>query len=210
MAERGVKLWRFLDFTKYVSMLDQGALFFTRADQLADPFEGAYARPNRVQRNHDEQRRFKRRMLLNCWHQNDHESAAMWRLYLKSEDGVAVQSTLERLERAFADDEQVRVAAVKYVDYERDCIPDDDEIAPFFHKRRAFEYERELRVLRCSDTPLEEPGRYFETDLGSLIERVVVSPTAEAWFAGLVSSVTQKYGFSWPVEPSELDRDPAC
>jgi hypothetical protein len=34
-------LWRFLDFTKFVSMLKERTLFFTRADQFADPFEGA-------------------------------------------------------------------------------------------------------------------------------------------------------------------------
>jgi len=38
-------LWRYLDFTKFVSMLDSSSLFFTRCDLFDDPFEGSY--PNR-------------------------------------------------------------------------------------------------------------------------------------------------------------------
>ena len=30
-----------MDFTKFVSLLEKRALFFARADQLGDPFEGA-------------------------------------------------------------------------------------------------------------------------------------------------------------------------
>ena len=33
-------LWRYMDFTKYVSLLEKRALFFARADKLEDPFEG--------------------------------------------------------------------------------------------------------------------------------------------------------------------------
>jgi hypothetical protein len=35
-----------MDFTKYVSMLDSGSLFFARADLLGDPFEGSSSRAN--------------------------------------------------------------------------------------------------------------------------------------------------------------------
>ena len=34
-------LWRYIDFTKYVSLLFTKSLFFSRADNLKDPFEGA-------------------------------------------------------------------------------------------------------------------------------------------------------------------------
>ena len=34
-------LWRFMDFTKFLSLLKSKALFFTRADKFQDPFEGA-------------------------------------------------------------------------------------------------------------------------------------------------------------------------
>ena len=34
-------LWRFMSFTKFVSLLARNALFFARADKLGDPFEGS-------------------------------------------------------------------------------------------------------------------------------------------------------------------------
>ncbi len=39
-------LWKYLDFTKFVSLLDKNTLFFVRADKLGDPFEGSYSRMN--------------------------------------------------------------------------------------------------------------------------------------------------------------------
>lgn len=42
MIPKGNKiLWRYQDFTKFVSLIDSGKLFFTRADQFEDIFEGA-------------------------------------------------------------------------------------------------------------------------------------------------------------------------
>ena len=35
------KLWRFMDFAKFISLLEDKALYFARADKLGDPFEGA-------------------------------------------------------------------------------------------------------------------------------------------------------------------------
>lgn len=40
------RIWRYLDFTKFVSLLDHKALFFTRADKFDDPFEGIYSKAN--------------------------------------------------------------------------------------------------------------------------------------------------------------------
>ena len=41
-----IMVWRYMDFTKFVSMLENGGLFFCRADLLGDPFEGSFARAN--------------------------------------------------------------------------------------------------------------------------------------------------------------------
>jgi hypothetical protein len=97
-VDRHLKLFRFLDFTKYVSMLDQRAMFFTRANHLADPFEGSQPRiwAGRTLDVDDAEHR-RDRVLVNCWHANEHESATMWRIYLKSDEGVAIQATVERL-----------------------------------------------------------------------------------------------------------------
>jgi hypothetical protein len=40
------RLWRYMDFTKFVSLLDKEALFFSSAAILGDPFEGSDSRVN--------------------------------------------------------------------------------------------------------------------------------------------------------------------
>lgn len=46
------KIWRYLDFTKLVSMLDAKSLYFSSLNQIAafDAFEGLYTRADRARR----------------------------------------------------------------------------------------------------------------------------------------------------------------
>src|SRR5215207_9699692 len=44
--DENVRVWRYMTFIKFVSLLDRSALFFARVDRLGDPFEGSYARRN--------------------------------------------------------------------------------------------------------------------------------------------------------------------
>jgi hypothetical protein len=41
-ANPNVSIWRYMDLTKFLWMLQEKALFFTRADFLGDPYEGHY------------------------------------------------------------------------------------------------------------------------------------------------------------------------
>ena len=36
-----MRLWRYMDFAKFIALLDHRALHFARADHLGDPFDGA-------------------------------------------------------------------------------------------------------------------------------------------------------------------------
>jgi hypothetical protein len=202
--DRDASLWRFMDFTKYVAMLDARAIYFSRADRFSDPFEGTYARPNRLPARATPQQG----VYVNCWHRNPHESAAMWRIYLKSDEGVALEASYARLVDAFEEaDETLHIGQVRYLDYERQRVPEKHDLDPFLCKRKSFDFEREVRVLwRAGDDAGE--GRYIGVDLERLLGRVVVSPAAEPWFTELVRSVTTRYGVEIPVEESELARDP--
>ena len=43
-------LWRYMDFPKFVSMLKEGALWFSRADLLGDPLEGSFTQARAIER----------------------------------------------------------------------------------------------------------------------------------------------------------------
>jgi hypothetical protein len=59
-----------------------------------------------------------RRFGVNCWHRNETESAAMWKLYGNC---LAVQSSEERLRNALTAD-TIRIDAVRYVDFHNDPL----------------------------------------------------------------------------------------
>src|SRR5262245_26130290 len=44
-----VKLWRYTDLSKFVSLLQDRRLYFSRADKLGDPFEGSVTKANAVE-----------------------------------------------------------------------------------------------------------------------------------------------------------------
>jgi hypothetical protein len=46
MNEDSNIIWRYMDFTKFVSLLDRSALFFARADKFKDQFEGSWTKKN--------------------------------------------------------------------------------------------------------------------------------------------------------------------
>ena len=59
------KLWRYLSFAKYVSMLHTRSLFFCRLDNLGDPFEGAMGARIMEDKWCDHYRAFFRHAILN-------------------------------------------------------------------------------------------------------------------------------------------------
>ncbi len=240
-ANENEKVWRYMDFTKFVSLLESRSLYFTRADRYDDPFEGSYPRinvmarqvvPDDVPEEHKDKyresmaklgninRNWPRYTAINCWHLNNHESAAMWRLYLKSNEGIAIQSTYQKLRDCFAKaNEDIYLGLVKYIDYETEWIEVGNLLTPFVHKRKSFEHEREVRAVVMKwppgdDTGLDftqetiSHGLHFPIDLGLLIEHIYVAPDAPQWFAGLVDSVTKCFGDHYPVIQSKLNQEP--
>ena len=119
------KIWRYMDFAKFVSMLAHGGLFFPRADLLGDPFEGSFSRANERLRPSmypdikDLDKHFatlgsflkwsRGWTMVCCWHMNDTESAAMWKLYAQKGYGIAIQTTYRLLRQALPDDVKVAV-----------------------------------------------------------------------------------------------------
>jgi hypothetical protein len=224
------KTWRYMDFTQFVSMLEEKGLLFTRADLLIDKFEGTMSQPlyDYLERHSDPEqhagllRLTKGWSFVNCWHMNECESAAMWKVYSTSKESVCLQTTYAKLREALAAD--VYLGTVNYISYERDKIPAANTFWPLVHKRRSFEYERELRAVWsdmasvASAGPAVASGHEYRpatqqvvwkpVDLRATIENVFVSPTAGPWFLDLVKKVLQTYGITLSVQRSDLDTEP--
>ena len=120
--DEDMQIWRYLDFTKFVALLDSKSLFFARVSTLEDPFEGSFPPAQSVIARligafppgfvppggtiavepglEDVWKTMRYWAMVNCWHASTHESAAMWRLYAPTTAAVAIRSTVRRLRRA--------------------------------------------------------------------------------------------------------------
>ena len=85
--------------TFHVSLLDQKKLFFVQAYKLPDRFEGYWSKTNSELDKYFKD--LKKRTYINCWQKNESESALMWEVYPKNDDGIAIQSTYKRFEQCY-------------------------------------------------------------------------------------------------------------
>lgn len=234
-----VKVWRYMDFTKFASLINSQRLYFTRPDMFDDPFEGSLAKRNAqrldavastapaakvrlltetVRRSREIWKEARRYVAVNCWHMNDFESAAMWKLYLKSDEGIAIQSTYSKLKTSLIDDEPIHMGKISYIDYETQSVLGDTAICAFMHKRKSFEHEQEIRAL-ITKFPVDsgsfdfsqetiQHGVEIQVDLDALVQCVFVAPSTPEWFENLVKAVIGRYGYSFKVVRSKLGDDP--
>src|SRR5436190_15216029 len=106
------KVWRYTSVASLISTLQTKGLFFPRIEMFEDPYEGAV--PEALKKLFGEQEtdfgEYKVRLVtlleverrfscVSCWHLNDVESAAMWKLY--SDSGLAIQSSVGGLIQGF-------------------------------------------------------------------------------------------------------------
>lgn len=212
-----VVIWRYLDFTKFVDLIDTRKLFFCRLDNFEDTHEGfipfpAYKGDKAL---FDKGQMVRKQYYVNCWHVNDFESAAMWRLYSKDNNGVAIQSTFYRLRESIENaPERICISDVRYVDFNKEVLSGQSIVNIAVYKRRSFSHENELRAIYIREPVTidkekfsklnHESGKKIDVNVERMIERLYVSPYAEKWFKDLVKSVALKYNLTVDVVQSSL------
>lgn len=238
------KIWRYMDFRKYVDLLDKQVLFFARLDILEDKFEGSITRPEMELRRQWRKQwvdmfrsffpeltldkimaedskfweNFRKYIFVNCWHMNGHESDAMWKLYSKDKKSIAIQSTYKKLQKSLDEHKEndVFIGKVEYIDITKDMSPPDNFLRKYIRKEKSFEHEQELRavIFKLTDDKgnlLKKPfdaGIFVSVNLDLLIDRVVVSPSANYSFLDKVRSITKKHNIDKKVELSILATKP--
>lgn len=222
-------VWRYMDFTKFVDMLTNEQLFFCRSDKFEDPFEGIFRLKDNEHSNDmfDTFPETKKYYFLNCWHMNDHQSDAMWKIFATTNNGIAIKSSVEKIISALSkSDDEVYIGKIYYRDFanvtflelqtetQNLVFENSWSINQFNYKRISFEHEKELR-LYFIDMPIphaikggiqREPLEFkkITVDLSLLIEEIVIAPFAEPWFKELVISISKKLGFDFKISTSSL------
>jgi len=222
--EEEARIWRYMDFAKFVWMLNHRCLYFTNVNKLKieDPFEGS-CQPSELLKSVPEEtaKNFVAKMrssgpplTVNCWHLNDCESAAMWKIYAGENKGIAIQSTFSRMVKAFEKfPDDVHIGKIRYIDYQNEMFKGGINIfEPILTKRKSFEHEKELRAIiweTSKEIPRTNDGSVLaDVNLKELIENIYISPFSHDWYRDNVYVIIKKFGLEITVLQSEIDGQP--
>lgn len=210
----GTVLWRYMDLARFVDLVENRALWFTRLDQLEDPLEGSHTDAElagiRKYLDRDSAERLiavfraaRKELFVNCWRSGKNESLAMWDLYGKGSGIVAVKSTVGRLKKAVeAYNGSVFISRLWYLDW--NTKPGiDNVLVACSRKDISYQHEAEVRAIIMEDwsDPKEKgrPGIRMPVEIERLITEVVVGPREQKWVVDLVGQILRRYNLAWPV-----------
>lgn len=205
------RLWKYMDFPRFLNMLSNNKLILKRLDKFEDKFEGRvpmlildkmpFENRQRAREIYEERRK---KRFVDCWTRFDgKESYAMWKIY-SANYGVAIETEVEAIKSLFPSN--AIISRVKYLDFrtvleehitdlpllwDSSIGEDYSELAKNFSavKSIEYEYEKEVRVILPSES--KEECTSIDVDMKKLIKRVVISPYEEQWFYDLVEDIVK-------------------
>jgi hypothetical protein len=213
-------VWKYLDLSKFLDLLLSKKLFMSRSDKFEDQYEGTFSEPTfeEIKKLSIDNPEFlnyykthREKVAISSWHINEYESFAMWQIFTQNSEGLAIQSTIGRLQNALHPEKDLNqyIGEVNYIDYKKEYIPFDNLFFPFLFKRKSFQYEREVRILSdVKDNTIEiNDGLKINVDINELIEKIYIHPKSENWYKNLVIQLVKQLGFDFTIEKSDLESD---
>jgi hypothetical protein len=237
-------IWRYQNLSQFLALLNTKSLYFAMKREFSDKWEGKLsAKYIEALKQSDQVPKMmalgvtKEQALtglkfgytvsqnlygINCWHMDEVESVAMWGLYSRGDDGVAIQSTIGRLRDSLAKEPRpMFIAQVEYTDHAKvsETVGPISQLAPLFTKRRSYRHESEVRAVleRIADRTDQEfysflakttAGEAVTVDLPMLVQKIVVAPGYPAWAIGSLQQAVNAAGLTVQVETSDLLKPP--
>lgn len=153
---------------------------------------------------------------VSCWHSNDSESMAMWKIYGGSTNFVCIVTNVKKLINSLKkpSNKNLILAEINYIDHKEDNFKVNHPLSPLLHKSTFYKFENEVRLLAydpnadvLSDRENSDNGSLIEVNLHELLTEVRVSHDAPSWFFELVSSIVRnKYRLKVDVIKSKMSQ----
>jgi len=269
-----IELQKYMDFSKFVHLLDSNKLFLSKTSNFEDKLEGGltptfsflnngaalalnhlvnnifpsalpltteqklekkerseqyeHQRKNHAfktvfgdfkSKDHDFNHIYQRHsewVDVSCWHANNSESMAMWKIYGGHINSVCIVSSVEKLSSAIIKPSNKRIAISKihYIDHESEHFKSEHPLAPLLHKSKFYTFENEVRLIAYNpnakileNREKDDAGTLIKVDIDTLIKEIRVAPDAPEWFFKLVRSLTkEKYGLKVEVVKSKIQQ----
>jgi hypothetical protein len=211
------RLWRYMKLNSFLELIS-GHLIQTRIDVLNDAAEGAYGYKHiRFSDGADAIeviRRARTRVAATYWFEfEERESYGMWSVYGRTGESVAIETTVGALREVLRREGQVRIERMRYEPMRGEI---DDIATLFFHKRREYKEEREIRSVQLFPEPLEDSivdQRLSLDDLNRLVKRIILAPDSRQTFIDAVKHIVESVfafehkRFGGEIAGSALDED---
>jgi hypothetical protein len=211
------RLWRYMKMNSFLELLS-GHLIQTRIDVLNDAAEGAYGYKHIRFRNGTDTveaiRKARRQVVATYWFEfEERESYGMWNVYGRTGESVAIETSVGALRELLRGEGQARIERMRYEPM-RGKI--DDIATLFFHKRREYKEEREIRSVQVFKEPLTDTivdQRLSLDDLNALIRRIILAPDSRQTFIEAVKHIVESVfafegkRFNGEICGSSLDED---
>lgn len=200
-----------MDLSKLLAILVKDSIAFPRVDKFDDPYEGyasnylelakkSYMNNPFMKNAYDGfvETGLLRNLIkilnlnsyISCWHLNEYESAAMWKLYCKSSDSLVIKTTVGKLKYSLTDHiNDLSFGGVIY-DYKYEKTQNLELINlsdPLFTKRESFEHEKEFRVIYHNHKSFNSSRKKMEEDHSNYISRADFSNLTEQKIVNLES-----------------------
>jgi hypothetical protein len=227
-SSKQTHVWRYLSFGRFVWLLQTQKLWLSRVDLLGDDWEMRLAgeqlehviasRPltplgvvpeDTIERSRRIIRNWRLTSFVNCWSAQAHESHALWRVFCPSAEGVAIRSTLDRLQASVGNPIQVQKVIYGPPGSHRRTPTRKDLIT---QKRPMFEYENEYRLILIEEATPDETvkGIALEWNPAKWVEAIRIHPEADQAFAQTVVRVVEQYApaLKEAIQPSDMIEKP--
>jgi len=205
-------IFRYMDFSKFMDLLENKKLFFCNSKYFEDEYEGK--RPEgffKAQPEGGGADKNKRNsgaadphygIYISCWNADKLESYALWKIFTTPGTGIAIKTKVGNLKKALSNDD-IKIFKTEYIKsfhggnenlelplYYRyrgeGCSPLNRRIAEAY-KSGCYEFENEVRAIFVDDKI--QSGKSFEVDINTLIDEIYISPYSSGWFESLIEKI---------------------
>lgn len=174
--DMNLTVWRYMPFSKFVSLLVYQAIWFSKLNILQDQFEGMMPEATKemmqshyhelkkgfapeyhwqfdemASRNEQDSREL---LVVNCWFLGESESENMWDRYGGNDEAVAIKSTVKQLIeniRVPHDKHATHIGRVSYIDHKTQMMTEyhasQGHERAFLKDAEQFQDENEMRIV---------------------------------------------------------------
>ena len=205
IVQEGQKLWRYIDFWKFESLVNNSMLYFTRIDQFEDNLEGV---PPKFHKNvlkdryeTDEQlekgielfnervKLIRKSSFVTCFHINDEINFDMWNQYggQNINESIAIETTTHRLKNVH------KAIISEVISYYNDGDYNQEMYwFPTLFKHVNYSDEREFRIGIYASNMFSHEGIQLPVNLKKVICKIHLHPDATPEFKNKVIDLLRK------------------